>query len=103
MINMTYQQMAIVIALIFSAMTIIIRYFPAKQMDSKMQDWMDKQQKWMDKQQKWMDGMKDVVSSQQDVSKAQHLTLEAIGADIKSTHSLTHDIRLDIAKLNPQH
>ena len=96
MINMTYQQMAIVIALIFSAMTIIIRYFPARQMDSKMQDWMDKQQKWMD-------GMKDVVSSQQDVSKAQHLTLEAIGADIKSTHSLTHDIRLDIAKLNPQH
>ena len=93
---MTYQQMAIVIALIFSAMTIIIRYFPARQMDSKMQDWMDKQQKWMD-------GMKDVVSSQQDVSKAQHLTLEAIGADIKSTHSLTHDIRLDIAKLNPQH
>jgi len=96
MINMTYQQTAIVIALIFSAMTIIIRYFPARQMDSKMQDWMDKQQKWMD-------GMKDVVSSQQDVSKAQHLTLEAIGADIKSTHSLTHDIRLDIAKLNPQH
>jgi len=86
---MTYQQMAIVIALIFSAMTIIIRYFPAKQMD--------------DKQQKWMDDMKDIISSQQDVAKEQHKTLEVISDTINRTHSLTHDIRLDIAKLNPQH
>ncbi len=49
--------MAIVIALIFSAMTIIIRYFPAKQMDSKMQDWMDDSNKngWISNKNGWME------------------------------------------------
>ena len=86
MITMDYPTALVVLGVIASAMTLLVKYFPGKSMD--------------DRTAKFMEEVKNLMSSQQDLAREQHETLKAVSKTVDSSHHNIHELRLELRDLH---